>query len=205
MQVDTLYCDCAYTCNRKGVTETTYYEALQVLLKCHNLDHGYKILFGWCTLTERRLKTDFSHTIWASSRENLSLGFPTKRVANQSLQLQRLARKFEISLVASLDMILLDTRITKALIRLRGCAGWTAPVLFANPQRQFFSRRGPYVLCCHAPCLFNLNDKYTHWNYLHGAKDRYSNLFGEPIRMLNNVALTHLRIGLRTYGVSGIA
>ena len=31
--------------------------------------------------------------IWASSQENLSLGFLTKRVSNQSLQLQRLARK----------------------------------------------------------------------------------------------------------------
>ena len=31
-------------------------------------------------------------SIWASSRENLSLGFPTKRVSNQSPQLQRLAR-----------------------------------------------------------------------------------------------------------------
>ena len=31
--------------------------------------------------------------IWASSRENLSSGFPTKRVSNQPAQLQRLARK----------------------------------------------------------------------------------------------------------------
>ena len=34
--------------------------------------------------------------------------------------------------------------ITKALIRLRGCAGWSAPVLLANPRRQVFSRCGPY-------------------------------------------------------------
>ena len=40
-------------------------------------------------------------------------------------------------------MILSKKRITKALISLRGCAGWSAPVLFANPQRQVFSRRGP--------------------------------------------------------------
>ena len=40
-------------------------------------------------------------------------------------------------------MVLYNTQITKALIRLRGCAGWSAPVLFANPQRQVFSRRGP--------------------------------------------------------------
>ena len=41
-------------------------------------------------------------------------------------------------------MILSKKRITKALIRLRGCAGWSAPVLFANPLRQVFSRRGPF-------------------------------------------------------------
>ena len=42
-------------------------------------------------------------------------------------------------------MILLDKRITKALISLRGCAGWSAPVLFANSRREVFSRRGPFV------------------------------------------------------------
>ena len=32
---------------------------------------------------------------WASSRENLSSGFPTNLVSNQSLQLQRLARQLK--------------------------------------------------------------------------------------------------------------
>ena len=41
-------------------------------------------------------------------------------------------------------MILCKKRITKALIRLRGCTGWYAPVLLATPQRQVFSRRGPF-------------------------------------------------------------
>ena len=36
--------------------------------------------------------------IWASSRENLSSGFPTKRVSNQSPQLQRLASKLKFLL-----------------------------------------------------------------------------------------------------------
>ena len=42
--------------------------------------------------------------------------------------------KIDILLVARLDMILSKKRITKALISLRGCAGWSAPVLFANPE-----------------------------------------------------------------------
>ena len=43
-------------------------------------------------------------------------------------------------------MILSKKRITKALIRLCGCAGWSAPVLFTNPRRQAFSPRSPYEL-----------------------------------------------------------
>ena len=35
--------------------------------------------------------------------------------------------------------------MTKALIRLRVCAGWSAPLLLANLRRQGFSRRGPYI------------------------------------------------------------
>ena len=54
--------------------------------------------------------------------------------------------KIEISLVTSVDMMLSNKRITKALIRLRGCAGWSAPLLFANLRRQVFSRRGPIIL-----------------------------------------------------------
>ena len=41
-------------------------------------------------------------------------------------------------------MLLSDKRKTKALISLRGCAGWSAPLLFAHPRRQVFLRRGPY-------------------------------------------------------------
>ena len=53
------------------------------------------------------------------------------------------SQKSEISLVASLDMILLDKRITKALISLHGCAGLSASLLFAKNRRQGFPRRGP--------------------------------------------------------------
>ena len=39
-------------------------------------------------------------------------------------------------------MVLSKKRITKALISLRRCAGWSAPLLFAKPRRQAFLRRG---------------------------------------------------------------
>ena len=41
--------------------------------------------------------------------------------------------KNEILLVVSLDMILF-----RLLIRLGRCAGWSIPVLFANPKDRFF-------------------------------------------------------------------
>ena len=42
-------------------------------------------------------------------------------------------------------MVLREKRIIKELISLRGCAGWSASLLFANPRSQVFSRRGPYL------------------------------------------------------------
>ena len=80
---------------------------------------------------------------WAARPQNLSSGFFKKRGSNQSPQLHRLSRNLKILLVASLDIILSKKRITKALIRLRGCAGLSAPLLFANHRRQVFSHRGP--------------------------------------------------------------
>ena len=70
------------------------------------------------------------------------------------------SHEIEIAIETSLGMILSKKRITKALIRLRGCAGWSASVLFANPRRQVFSRRGPYS---------NNNDEYQqpYFNELH--------------------------------------
>ena len=44
------------------------------------------------------LANEDSISIWASTRENLSLGFLTKRDSNQSPQLQRLARKLKCHL-----------------------------------------------------------------------------------------------------------
>ena len=42
----------------------------------------------------------------------------------------------------NLGMILSSKWITKALIRLRGCAGRSARLVFTKPRRQIFSRRG---------------------------------------------------------------
>ena len=65
------------------------------------------------------------------------MGFPTERDENKSSHLHRLARKLKILPVASLDMILSKKGIKKVLISLLRCAGWSAPLLFANPKDRF--------------------------------------------------------------------
>ena len=45
--------------------------------------------------------------------------------------------KIVISLEACLHRILFIKRITKGLIRLRECAGWSAPVLFIIPEDRY--------------------------------------------------------------------
>ena len=73
----------------------------------------------------------------ATTRENLSSGFPTKRVLNQYLRLTG-QLEIEISLVASVDMILLKTDNTEAdeTARLRRlvCA-----FIVTNHRRQVFA------------------------------------------------------------------
>ena len=41
-------------------------------------------------------------------------------------------------------MILSKKQVTKALIRLNGCAGWSAPLVFANPFDRFSRVEGPF-------------------------------------------------------------
>ena len=47
---------------------------------------------------KNRIYRRHAYAIWASLRENLSAGFPTKQDSNQSNQLQRLARKLKFCL-----------------------------------------------------------------------------------------------------------
>ena len=57
-------------------------------------------------------------------------------------------KKIEISLVASLDIILSRKRITKELVSLCGCAGWSALVLFANPEDRFSCVEDQLIVIC---------------------------------------------------------
>ena len=79
---------------------------------------------------------------WAATRENLSSGFSDKVRFKPACSATETSWKVEISLVSSLDGILSKKGKTRELIRLRGCAGWSAPLLLATLRRHVFSRRG---------------------------------------------------------------
>ena len=64
-------------------------QAWPILLHC---------IHEWVTSGLPRMARNMSFVIWASSRQNLSSGFPTKQVSNHSSQLQRLAKKLKFHL-----------------------------------------------------------------------------------------------------------
>ena len=51
------------------------------------------------------------------------------------------SKKIEISPEASFDIVLSKKRITKVLISLCVCAGWSMPLLYANPKTGFLAPR----------------------------------------------------------------
>ena len=69
--------------------------------------------------------------------------FPTRPDTNRPAQPQKL-ESLEISTIESTDIILSKQRTTKALIRLRGCAVWSAPLLFAYDMTRFLMARLTY-------------------------------------------------------------
>ena len=57
------------------------------------------------------------------------------------------SQSLEILDIASMDIILSNQRTTKALIRLRGCAGWSAPLLFAYGKNRFSNDVAQITVC----------------------------------------------------------
>ena len=115
--------------------------------------HGVAV-FVWITLclkcdNNTRLGLDTTKAVFGVSDK------PKLKPVSSSTET---SQKIEISLVASLDMILSKKRITKALISLCGCAGWSAPSLFANPWWQIFSHWCPFNNTFLYKCLVNTTE-----------------------------------------------
>ena len=97
----------------------------------------------------------FKHIIWAWSRQNQSFGASDKARLKTASFATGTSWKIVISPVTNLHMILSNRWITKALIRQRGRAGWSEPLLVAKLERQIFSRRGPFVINISLDSFFN--------------------------------------------------
>ena len=54
--------------------------------------------------------------------------------------------KFKISLVVGLDVVLSNKEITKELLRMHGCTGWSSPLLLPTFEDRFLTSRGPFYL-----------------------------------------------------------
>ena len=92
---------------------------------------------------------------WATPQENLSLGRPA--------QLQRLAR-VEILDLESKGIILSRQQTTKTLSRLRGCAGWSAPLLFAYGKSRISNDAAqlyPACTTCQATCQLQQDENFN--------------------------------------------
>ena len=58
-------------------------------------------------------------------------------------------------------MIFSNKQIAKALIRLHGCAGWSAPLLFANPEDKFSRIEAKVEYDNLANLLFPFDDQFS--------------------------------------------
>ena len=68
------------------------------------------------------------------------------------------SKKIENLLDASLDTIISSKQIIKVLIRLHGCTGWSAPVLFIYPGDRF----SPFFLAYQHISTIIINAKTIH-------------------------------------------
>ena len=100
-----------------------------------------------------------SNYTWATTWQNVSLGVSNQARHKAACAATDASYSLEISAIESRDIILPKQRTTKALTRLRGCAGWSVPLLFAYDIRHIFSWPGSHVLSreqkmCWSDCKF---------------------------------------------------
>ena len=114
-----------------------------------------------CNMCPRAVEQETQTT----SRENLSSGFPTKLVLNQSLRLNRLARNWNFSR-SKCRYDSSKKQTTKLLMRLRGGAGWSAPLLlqmYKSPKTGLCSR-GPIAIHARLESMGNYDNSRHNCN-----------------------------------------
>ena len=119
--------------NNNTITTTTKTHLKSHL--CFSLGNKFTILLNSLFVFRNDLYVNLLYYMYTCCYKVLSLGFPTSRNSNQTPQSQRLARKLKFHY-----MILSNTEITNALIRMYGCAGLVFAFAVRIPQRHGFLR-----------------------------------------------------------------
>ena len=128
-----------YTCQNATLLEISCTGSFQNYLICNCT------CIHWRSEHEQQLQIPLRHTrTYLSRYSNLGLvarkpvfGVCDKASFKPVSTAIETSLKIEISLVISLDIILFDKQIAKALIRLRGCAGWSVPICSQTPEDRF--------------------------------------------------------------------
>ena len=85
--------------------------------------------------------------IWAPLSENVSSKVCDRVIFKPACSATETSKNLEVSDLETRDIILSTERTTKVLTRLRGCAGWSAPLLFAYGIRHIFAWPGSIIGC----------------------------------------------------------
>ena len=101
---------------------------------------------------------------WAMSCKNVSSRIFDQIRFKSVCSATEASQNLETLDIPSIHIILSTQRTTKVLIRLRGCAGWSAPLLFAYDIRHIFAWPGSYNIM-----HFSLNVSIQYiWKLCHG-------------------------------------
>ena len=114
---------------------------------------------GKIQVTSQQMHLFQVYYIWTSSRENLSLRYSDQVRLKPACSATETSYYLGILDSASIGIILSRQRTTKALIRLPGCADWSAPLLFAYEINRFSHDVAQLCLLAH------LSRRLTRWAY----------------------------------------
>ena len=87
----------------------------------------------------------FIYYLWATTRQNVSSGVSDQARHKPACTATEAIYSLEISAIKFRDIILSRQWTTKVLIRQHGCAGRSAPLLFAYDIRHFFLWPSSYL------------------------------------------------------------
>ena len=97
---------------------------------------------------------------WALSWENMSSEISDQVRLKPACAATEASMRLEILVTETRDITLSRQRTMKALIRLRRCSGWSAPLLFAYDKRHDFSWPGSHV------CFTSIDFVITYENFV---------------------------------------